>query len=275
MRHSIFLFTACLLAVTPAIAADQPGEQSPAIRPAPRGPAMELSTGLEHQEGDYGTGERIETLSVPTSLRIGVGQVQFSATLPYLRIDAPGNVVGGGGTGFLGLPIIVDPTQPAARERREGIGDLRLGAAYTVPSAAVGLTFTGQLKVPTASERKGLGTGEFDYAVGAELSKTLGRVTPFVGVGYTMPGDPEGFDLRNSLSARAGLAAQMGPRVRGHVAYGYAQSLSPLFPDEQQISTGLNAGISDRLSLGIYGNAGLSEGAPDIGAGVQIGFRLF
>lgn len=233
-------------------------------------PAVELSTGLDYREGEYGTGERIETWEVPASVRVQSGRVIVSATLPYLRVDAPGNVVGGG-SGILGLPIIVDPTEPPGRVRREGIGDLELGAAYIVPSEAVGLTLSGQVKVPTASAAKGLGTGEFDYAVGAELSKTFGRVTPFVGVGYTMPGDPGGFELQDSLSARAGAAVQMGKRVRGHVAYGYAQSVSPLVPDEQQVSAGLNAGVSQSLSLGVYGSAGLSEGSPDVGAGVRLG----
>lgn len=271
MRTSLFAVAAAL-AATPAMA-EQIGDQSQAVRPQPVGPAVELSTGIEYQQGEYGTGQRIETISVPASLRVTTGQVRFSATLPYLRVDAPGNVIGGGG-GLLGLPIIVDPTEPATRIRRQGVGDLRLGAAYTVPSASVGLSVSSQVKVPTASRDKGLGTGEMDFAVGAELSKTFGGVTPFVGLGYTLPGDPEGFDLRNSLSARAGAAVQMGPAVRGHVAYGYAQSLSPLVPDEQQVSTGLNAGLSDSLSLGLWGSAGLSEGSPDVGAGIQLGVRI-
>ena len=214
MRNSSILFAISALALAAAALAE---------------PTVELSTGLDYREGDYGTGESIETWEVPTSLRVQSGQVIFSATLPYLRVDAPGNVVGGGG-GILGLPIIVDPTEPPGRVRREGIGDLELGAAYTIP-----------------------------------------RVTPFVGVGYTMPGDPDQYDLGNSLSARAGAAVQMGKRVRGHVTYGYAESISPLIPDEQQISTGINAGLSDRLSLGLYGAAGLSKGSPDVGAGVRLG----
>ena len=255
MRNSSILFAISALALA---------------APAMAEPTVELSTGLDYREGDYGTGESIETWEVPTSLRVQSGQFLFSATLPYLRVDAPGNVVGGGG-GILGLPIIVDPTEPPGRVRREGIGDLELGAAYTVPSEDIGLTFSGQVKVPTASTAKRLGTGEFDYAVGAELSRSFGRVTPFVGVGYTMPGDPDQYDLGNSLSARAGAAVQMGKRVRGHVTYGYAESISPLIPDEQQISTGINAGLSDRLSLGLYGAAGLSKGSPDVGAGVRLG----
>jgi hypothetical protein len=234
--------------------------------------AVELTSGAEYQEGSYGAVERVETLSAPIGLRVTTGRFQFSGTLPYVRVSAPGNVVGGGG--LLGLPPIIDPTRPATRQRREGIGDAKLAAAYTIPSPHVGLTFTGQVKVPTASAAKGLGTGEADYALGAEISRQFGAVTPFAAIGYTLPGDPEGYDLRNSLSARAGAALQMSARLRGHVSYGYAQSTSPLISDEQQIVTGLNASLSRRLSLGIYGSAGLSEGAPDIGAGLQLGFRI-
>jgi hypothetical protein len=261
------------MAASPALAVEQAGEQSTAIRPAPASRAVEVSTGIEYQKGKYGTAQKVEALSIPTNVRVSTGWVQFTATLPYLRIDSPGNVVGGGG--IFGLPIIVDPARPATRDRREGIGDLRLGAAYSVPSSSLGLTFTGQVKVPTASERKRLGTGKIDYMVGTELSKSFAGITPFASVAYTIPGDPQGYDLRDSISARAGLAAQIGERVRGHILYGYAQSLSRLVPDEQQISTGINAGLSDRLSLGLYGSAGLSQGAPDVGAGVQVGLRLF
>jgi len=38
--------------------------------------------------------------------------------------------------------------------------------------------------------------------------------------------------------------------------YGYAQSISPLVPEEQQISTGLNVRVGGRISLEIYGNDG-------------------
>src|SRR3546814_10317928 len=62
--------------------------------PALAEPTVELSTGLEYQEGEYGTGESIEIWTVPTSVRVQSGQVILSATLPYLRVDAPGNVVG-------------------------------------------------------------------------------------------------------------------------------------------------------------------------------------
>jgi len=271
--HRFIMAATAALAASPALA-NQAQEQSAVIRPAPSRTAVELSTGVEYQEGKYGTGQKIETTSIPTNLRISTGRLQFTATLPYVRIDAPGNVVGGGG-GILGLPILIDPNQPATRNRREGIGDLKVGAAYTVPVSAIDLVLSSQLKVPTASRHDGLGTGEVDYSLGAEISKSFGIISPFVGVAYTMPGDPKGYDLRNSFSARGGIAAMLAPRVRGYVSYGYAQSLSHLIANERQISTGINAGLSNRLSLGLFGTAGLSQGSPDVGAGVQLGVRLF
>lgn len=245
-----------------------------AAEPALAQPAGEISTGVEYQEGDYGTGENVETVSVQNAVRIRAGRVQFSASLPWLWLEAPGNVVGGGG--LLGLPIIVDPTRPPTRQVRKGIGDLRVGAAYGVQApGGIDLSLSAQVKLPTASARRGLGTGEADVTMGAEAARTVGAITPFGSLSYTVPGDPDGYQLRNSLAVRGGLALQLAPGVRGSISYGQAQSLSPQLDDERQVSTGLNAALSQRLTLGLYGNAGLSSRSPDVGAGIQLGWRIF
>jgi hypothetical protein len=232
--------------------------------------AIEASTGVYYEEGDYGTGEKVTRLSVPATVSVSSGRFRLAASLPYTRVEGPGNVVTGGG--LLGLPIIVDPTKPSERTRREGIGDLTLGASYAVPTGLVDLTLSGEVKLPTAEQD--LGTGETDYAVAAEVSKTIGKVTPFVGVGYTMPGDPEGFSLRNSLSLRGGIAARLAPGASGYLAYRRSQSVSESLPDEQQVITGMDTAVAKGLSLGLYGAAGLSDGSPDIGAGIRLGVRL-
>lgn len=240
-----------------------------------RAAAAEITTGIDYQGGDYGTGERIELVSVPAALRVRTGRVTLSASIPYQRLEGPGNAVGGGG--LLGLPIIIDPTRPAARQVREGVGDARVAAAYTIPGESLGgvtLSLTGQAKLPTASARKGLGTGKADYTAGAEVSTRLGQVQPYVAVGYTVPGDPDGFDLRNSVSARAGIGLGLSSKVTGNLAYGYARSLSPLVPDEQQIGTGISAALGRGFTLGVQGSAGLSDGSPDFGGGLNLGIKL-
>ena len=242
--------------------------------PAASRPVAEVSTGVEYQKGDYGTGDSIETFTVDNRVRVESDRLFLYASVPWRRIAAPANVVGGGG--LLGLPIIIDPTRPGARDVREGLGDVRFGGGYRLPRlVGVDLGLSGEVKLPTASARRGLGTGETDFSVGAEASRTLGAVTPFIGISYTVPGDPEGFELRDSLAARGGLLARLGPGLRGTIAYGYAQSLSPLLADEQQVSTALDVALSRRLSLGFHGIAGLSEGAADYGAGVRLGWRIF
>lgn len=247
----------------------QAGAQDPQQTGAPM--AVETSTGLDYEEGDYGTDQKISRLSVPATVKVTTGRLQLAASLPYMRIEGPGNVVVGGG--LLGLPIIVDPTiPPGGRIRREGVGDLTLGASYAVPTRVADLTLSGEAKLPTAG--KNLGTGKTDFALAAEVSKSLGNVTPFVGVSYTMPGDPDGFSLRNSLSLRGGIAARLGERTRGYVAYSRAQSVSDSLPDEQQVTTGVDTAVARGLSLGVYGTAGLSEGAPDAGAGIRLGVRI-
>ena len=233
--------------------------------------AVEASTGLDYEEGDYGTDQKVSKLSVPATVKFAAGSLQLAASLPYMRLEGPSNVVVGGG--LLGLPIIVDPTTPpGGRIRREGIGDLTLGASYAIPTMVADFTLSGEVKLPTAD--KNLGTGKTDFALAAEVSRSVGNVTPFVGVSYTMPGEPDGFSLRNSLSLRGGIAARLGERTRGYVAYSRAQSVSESLPDEQQVTTGVDTAVARGLSLGVYGTAGLSEGAPDAGAGIRLGVRI-
>ena len=234
--------------------------------------SVELTTGIETQQGDYNLAEDVNVLSVPTTVRVRDGGLSFSASLPWVRIDAPANVVTGGG--ILGLPIIVPPTTSTERVTRSGIGDLRLTGSYTASSLPVGLTLSAQVKLPTASAAKGIGTGKADVAVGAELFKTIGRVTPYLDVAYTMPGDPDGFRLQNSLSGQAGAVVRLGGAVRAHLGYAYAQAISPTLGDQHALAGGLDVGLSRRLSLGAYGSAGLSQGAPDMVAGLQLGLQI-
>lgn len=233
---------------------------------------VELSSGVEYQQGSYGLSENVDLLSVPTTLTVRHGKLTLAASLPYVRLDAPANVVTGGG--ILGVPIIVPPTTSTERRTRSGVGDLRLTGSYTVSAAPVGLSLSAQVKLPTASFAKGIGTGKTDVAVGGELFKQVGRVTPYLDLAYTMPGSPTGYHLDDSLSGQVGAAVQLGRRVRGHLGYAYAQAISPALDDQQSLAAGINMGVARNATLAMYGSAGLSHGAPDVVAGLQIGLRF-
>lgn len=179
MPHKTIIIAACFLAPLPVLAQD---DQTNAER---RGAlTAELVTGVEAERSKLNDGQRVEKVTLATGAQVTRGRVSVIAQLPYVRVSAPANVVVSSGP--LGLPILVTPTQPAGTTVREGLGDLRLGAAYQLPTRSFAASARGGVKVPTASTSKCLGTGKSDYWAGADVSTNVGRVTPFGGMSYTV-----------------------------------------------------------------------------------------
>ena len=77
-----------------------------------------------------------------------------------------------------------------------GFGDVWLGAKYGIMSdyldgAGVGLALKGFVKLPTADEAKGLGTGKASFGIDLNLSKTLNYGADLHGtIGYEFNGNP-------------------------------------------------------------------------------------
>jgi hypothetical protein len=225
-----------------------------------------LTTGVDYSSGDYGTPVDTEILVVPVAARLKLGDLRFSASLPYIRIDGA-NIVGGDGG-----PIIIDPDAP--RIRRDGLGDLSLGVNYAVPEDRLGfgLDFGARVKLPTAET--GLGTGETDFSFSTEVSKTIGGVTPFVSAGYRILGDPEGIDLNNAFFGSVGASFLAGRSVI-LASYDYREATSALSDDSHEIFGAFSTPLSQRLNFTLYGSAGLSDGAPDFGVGGMITVKVF
>lgn len=228
-----------------------------------------VTTGVDWSRGDYGTPTDTDILIVPLSLRYKTGDVRFTATMPWLRIDGSSAIVGGSGNGG----VVIDPNAP--RSVRDGFGDLTLGAAWAIPEERLGfgLDLSARVKLPTAKASRGLGTGKTDFAVGAEVSKTFGAITPFASVGYRMPGDPVGIDLHNAWNASAGASIALGKSVLIG-SYDYRESTSPFARDSEELFGAFSTPVSERLTFTLYGSAGLSQGAPDVGLGSMVGVKF-
>ncbi|WP_433909469.1 transporter [Sphingomonas yabuuchiae] len=240
----------------------------------PASAQVTASVGADYASGKYGSGQQVRSASSTFSLRAKRKRVTVFAALPVVQVDAPGNVIAPGGP--LGLPIFTDPTRPATRERRSGLGDAVVGASVQVIPPRrhhLALALTGSAKLPTASAARGLGTGKADYSVVAEAA-VPGKVTPFAAVGHSFVGQPDGYRLRDVTSARGGVAVGIGKASEVSVSYNYASRVSDQVADRQEIGAGLDTALSQRLSLGLQGSAGVSKGAPDVGAGVRLGLRL-
>ena len=266
----IAIFLAAMTPPTAAQAAAHAQEVQP--RPAPpEDQATEVFAGVDYEQGDYGTEAKVETVSTSVGVAARTGRVRLAAAIPYLRTTAPVDVVVSQG-GLFGTPLLVGGSNETVRSRREGLGDATLQAAYDLPVAGFAASIGGGVKLPTASRAKGLGTGKVDYAVNASLARPLGGgVTPFGSVGYSVLGKPEGFSVRNTLSATAGTRVALSEGASGALSYSYEQSASQNLADRQSIGVSLGVALGRKLQLGLQGEAGLSRGAPDMKLGLQIG----
>ena len=155
------------------------------------------STGVDISTGDYG-GDPVDTdiTYIPFTVSYQQGRWEFKATVPWVEIEGAGTVVGAGDGGV----VIGNPGVATKATTESGLGDIWLTAKYSVeevPAELFYLDVAAKFKIPTADEDDGLGTGEFDYTLQAEVFKPLGAFTPFATLAYKVKGDPSGVELDN------------------------------------------------------------------------------
>jgi outer membrane protein OmpA-like peptidoglycan-associated protein len=123
-----------------------------------------------------------------------------------------------GNVGIQNRVKVNDPLQPgfpndypfAAAPWETGFGDVRLGVKYAFLNdyrgAGVGLALRGVVKLPTADETQGLGTGKTSFAADLVLSKSINRGADLhASVGYEVNSDPDDVDIANALRWGVGL----------------------------------------------------------------------
>jgi hypothetical protein len=110
----------------------------------------------------------------------------------------------------LGQPGFVSDFPFVASPWQTGVGDLKLGLKYKFLDDylgdAVGLALRGYVKIPTADERKGLGTGKVSTGGNLILSRSLGKVVDVHGsIGYEFNQDPDGIQIGNAFKWGVGV----------------------------------------------------------------------
>ena len=228
-----------------------------------------LLAGSDYVSGDV-NGQDYETFSAKAGFAAQSGRFSFTALIPYVVTSAPEELIVSNG-GVLGTPLLSQPSTQTRRVTREGMGDLVLQGGYSVPLGSVNAFIGGNVKVPTASRQKALGTGELDYGISGQVSKQFGQTIPFLTASYTVIGEPEGFDVSNTLSGSAGTQFVLGRSSSVTLDYSYEESATRNFKNHQSLGVGLAAGLSSDLQLGIDARAGLAEDAPDARIGVRLG----
>lgn len=224
---------------------------------------VQFSIGADYSNGDYGTTPDTEMLAIPVGFKLKQGDFFVRASLPWLRVEGPA-VPGDGGA--------IPGAGPIAS--RSGIGDLSLAAGYSLP---VGDTtffdLTGKVKLPTASEEKGLGTGTTDFTAEAELTQMFGPTAISVRGGRRFNGSTAAFPLQDVWQAGAGIYHSYGPLTLG-LDYDWREGALPTAPDRSELTGSVGYKLNDSFRLQGYAYTGLSDGSPDLGGGLQLVYRI-
>jgi hypothetical protein len=217
---------------------------------------------LSHLSGDYGTDEITKMVYLPFTVKRYFERSDVAATIPYLSIETTGAQV-----------IIAGQVQTVGEgggdpERESGLGDIVFKWSYYLTEQSVAwpyLDVVAKLKVPTADEEKGLGTGEFDFGVGLDASYRLREVHLLLAdLGYAFVGEPEGIEYRNQLVFDVGYGYQMTEKLMVSAYYESRNSLLESNPDPKSLMFYGSYRLRPDLRMDLIVDFGLSDGAADV-----------
>jgi hypothetical protein len=228
-----------------------------------------VTTGFDYSSGDYGQADTTTIAFLPVTLQSARGPLTLKVSGGALRVAGPALILDGAATGG---------AAPAANRKVSGLADTSVSAMYSLRELydeGVYIDFTVRAKFPTASFKKGLGTGEVDGVVQADGAFAWGDLMPFATIGYKSSGSPDAYKLRHVTFGSLGLQYAWNERTATGVVYDYRQSSLATSPsDPQEGMAYVSYRFTDAWSLNVYGVAGFSKNSPKAGAGITFTYRV-
>jgi len=231
-------------------------------------PTWEGGLFFSYLTGDYGQNRSTDIYYAALMAKRYLGWGDLTVTVPYLDIPSEGVTFVGGD---------VEPV--AGGGGGSGLGDIILKGRYYAVEQKGPLPFidlVGSIKFPTADADQGLGTGEPDFTLLSEFTWRLSDSPWFAlaELGYTLVGEPAGFDVRNRWLYSIGLAYELDPKV---TLSGYLDGRTAIFEGNENPVSVLLIGeykFQPGLRLDTLLEFGLTDGAPAFGATLGLRKRI-
>ena len=211
--------------------------------------------GFDYSTGDYGDPDKSHVYAPSLFAKFEYEPITVKVLVPYVVVDGD-FVPGEGATPGVGTT-----------SSRHGIGDVVTTLSYahfsdneylpTIVEPSI------KIKIPSGSEKKGIGTGHTDVTFGLELAKAFGSVTVFGSGAYRTKGG----SYNDIWLASLGTSIKIGERVSAGLAYDFRQASTNGVGDSHEIAPMASFRVSERLRFGPYAVIGLSTNAPDWGLG--------
>jgi hypothetical protein len=300
-RHRLISIT-CICSLTAALFGTASAADKDKTDPQQRSSSernWQIGLTPSYSSGSFGTDTTSTFVYAPFSIRRLFRDGDVAVVIPFVSVTSDGTatLVGGQPTPTLpnkclrkgGTEIKTDDPECLAllnsgqggagqKVTHSGLGDIILRGRYYVveeteyvPLIAV----TARMKLPTASESKGLGTGAFDHGYGVELSKLFGgKWIGFLDGGYNFIGDPDGRELRNQYWFDVGGGYYFTKRFLVSAYYEEYRSLVADLANIRDFFFAFNFKASDawRFNGGVA--VGLSNSAPDYVLSIGTSYRF-
>jgi len=253
-----------------------------------------LSIEETYSEGDFGTDYTTKASYVPVVATYKQGQFSTSITVPYVRLDSEGSVTWTDG----GL-VPISPSKPSdvrstlastnaydpfalpddnttlTPTQTDGLGDILLNVGYTfIPDKKILLKTSAIMKVATADEDKGLGTGEHDYSAQVDLFTSHEQFFFGASAGYTLTGDSDIYDYNDVLYSTLSAGYNIAYGFYAGASYYYRQTLFDSLDDTHSVSPYLSYKVLDTLKLQLRYTRGLSDSTADNAYSLKFIYKL-
>jgi hypothetical protein len=227
--------------------------------------ADELGGGLHYSTGDYGAGADTEITSLVFTAQRETGPWRFKVSVPYLEVTGPGTVIPGVGN------VNTNPRRRgggAASGTASGLGDIVGSATYGFLSGRdFSLDGTARVKLPTADENEGLGTGETDIGFQVDAYQTFDRLTPFVGIGYTIFGSSSFVSIDDAMNYTLGATYRLNARDSVGLSLDGRERLSAASAEQRELVGYWTRRLGGPWRTQAYFLVGMADGSPDWGLG--------
>lgn len=232
---------------------------------------IRLGTTVDYSEGYYGASSVTDMTSTNVQAKYISDHISVRLDLPYLMITGPSNA------SVSADSTVTMPSFGKAYRKSEGIGDAVLSSIYNAYNnselgLAVDLGF--KLKIPTASHRDGLGTGESDESVQINAYKNLNDFTLMLGAGYKWVGNPRNIYYRNTINGFTGLIYQLSNKTSVGAMFDIKQSVYPNLNDQMEVTLYGSHKLTTSWYTQIHTYQGLTNMSPTFGLGGMIGYRF-
>jgi len=208
------------------LAADQIAAQTPT------NVSHALTAGAYYASGDFGEALDTRISYLPLGYEFDTGKWGFQVLVPHLRLTGLGNV----------LVNVGGVTRAVASDEvttSRGLGDSLVSLLYHLDPVSATAPFIDlrlDIKLPSADERKALGTGEVDYSMQVDLTQAWGTGALFASLGHTLRGESALYPgLRDSSFLQLGGSWPVSDRVSVGAYYDYRQSASEFAPEVHEL----------------------------------------